>query len=244
MRIYNDFEIEVTDINNLKKGRVTVGSTMYLTTHILPLILPEFKEKCPNIELNILEENSTELEHSLSAGMIDFAIMHTAPFHEISKGNNTIYHLLFRDPFLLVTKKEHPLGKYAVKNPGAPFPKIDPLSLRQGPFIMIWKGQRIRQVAEIILQRADINPLIALTTKSYETARRLACVGIGVTFVPYQYSRIFTGDYQPDYYSLDDAYSPYWNMCVAVQKNSYISKAAKLLIDMICEKVGAESPGI
>ena len=66
LKIYNDFEIEVSDINNLKKGRVTIGITVYLATFILPVVLPVFKKLCPNIELAIVEKNSTELEKSLS----------------------------------------------------------------------------------------------------------------------------------------------------------------------------------
>jgi len=241
LKIYNDFEMEVGDINNLKKGRVTLGCTMYLTTHILPLVLPAFKERCPNIEVNIVEENSTELEKELTAGALDFAIMHTAPFFETSNGGAILFQSLFRDPFLLVTKKNHRLGKYAVKNPKSRYPKIDLSLFSKEPFLMVWRGQRIRQVSDIILNKASINPLVALTTKSYETARRLACQGIGVTFVPEQYSRIFTGNYPADYYSLDDAYSAYWDMSIAVSKNGYVSRAAQVFMDMVRDKVGKEA---
>lgn len=238
LRIYNDFEIEVSDINNLKKGRITIGITVYLATYVLPLVLPAFKEKCPNIEIIIIERNSTELDKALASGEIDFAIMHTFPFNEHANNQNTMIYPLFKDPLMLVTKKNHPLHQHAVSVEGLEYPQIDLTLFANEPFIMLNPEQKIRQVANLILQKADVNPDIALTTKSYETARRLACEGIGVTFVPRQYLEIFPGNYYPDYYFIDEKYTPYWTMCVAVQKNAYISRASQLFIRMVTDKFG------
>lgn len=239
LNIYNDFEIEMSDINNLKKGRITIGCTIYLATHILPVIIPMFKRECPNIELYVVEKNSTELEKELAAGKVDFALMHTSPVYNISDTSNIHFYPLYKDPFILVTQKDHPLSKHAVNVKGLEYPTIDLTLFAHEPFILIKREQRIRQVSELILQKANIKPTIVLTTKSFEIARRLACEGIGVTFVPQQYSHIFPGIYKPSYYFIDKKYSPYWTMCVAVQKDAYISKAAKLFVRMVSEKFGS-----
>lgn len=216
-----------------------MGFTNYLATYMLPVVLPVFKEMCPNIEVFIKEKSSAELDKALSTGEIDFAVMHICPFHEISSSLYVDFHPLFKDPFLLTAKKGHPLSQYAVHVNGLKYPKIDLTLFTKEPFIMINHGQRIRQVTEIILQKANINPIVAITTKSYETARRLACQGIGVAFVPLQYLRIFNGIYQPDYYFIDEKYSPYWTLCVAVQRNAYVSAAEKLFIRLVSEKFGS-----
>lgn len=239
MKIYNDFEIEVSDINNLKKGRITIGFTTYLAVYLLPVVLPVFKQQCPNIEVIIVEKTSSELEKALGIGEIDFAIMHTSPFYEISNSLNVDFHPLFKDPFILVTKPNHILDRYAEEVEGLDYPLIDLALFAREPFIMVTRVQRIRQVSDIILQKANINPIIALTTKNYETARRLACAGIGVTFVPKQYLQLFTNTYEPAYYYIDEKYTPYWTLCVAVQKNAYISKASQLFIKMLSQKVSS-----
>ena len=244
LKIYNDFEIEVSDINNLKKGKISIGITVYLATYILPVILPAFKAQCPHIEVFIIEKNSTELDKALASGEIDFAIMHTFPFSEHANKQNTDIYPLNQDPLVLVTKRNHPLGRYAVSREGQKYPEIDLALFANEPFIMLNHEQKIRHVTNSLLQKANINPTVVLTTKSYETARRLACEGIGVTLVPLQYLSIFPGNYNPDYYHIDEKYSPYWTMCVAVQKNAYISKAAQLFINMVSEKFGPENGGI
>jgi DNA-binding transcriptional LysR family regulator len=241
LRIYNDFEIEISDINKLKKGRVTIGCTIYLATYILPVIIPMFKQECPNIELYIVERNSTELEKDLSEGKVDFAIMHTSPVYKASKISNINFYPLCKDPFLLVTKQGHPLSKYAVNVANSNYPKIDLTLFANEHFILVKRNQRIRQVSELIFQKANINPTIVFTTKSFEIARRLACEGIGVTFVSEQYSQIFPGIYKPAYYSIDKKYSPYWTMCVAVQKDAYISNAAKFFIKLLSQEFGSNT---
>lgn len=239
MKIYSDFEIEISDINNLKKGRVTVGITVYLATFMLPVILPEFKRKCPNIEVSIVEKNSTELDRALSSGEIDFAIMHTIPFYESHSNPNIDVYALYDDPLVLVTKKDHPLRRFAVTMKDCNYPQLDLTLFACEPFVMLKKEQKIRQVTDLILQKANINPVIPLTTKSFETARRLACEGIGVAIVPLQYLQIFPGTYSPDYYCLDEKFSPYWTLCVAVQKKAYISKAAQLFVRIASDKFGS-----
>lgn len=241
LRIYSDFEIEVSDINNLKKGRIIIGITVYLATHILPVVLPAFKKRCPNIEVIIIEKNSTELDRSLASGEIDFAIMHTLPFQEHTHHSTADIYPLSKDPLVLVTQKDHPLRSYAMQQAGKEFPQTDLLLWANEPFIMLNPEQKIRQITDLILSKAGISPAIALTTKSYETARRLACEGIGITLVPRQYLAIFPGNFYPDYYFIEEKYSPYWTMCVAVQKNAYISKAAQLFIHMVSE-LFASSP--
>lgn len=44
LKIYSDFEAEISDINQLKTGRIVMGTTNHLGTVILPEILLEFKE--------------------------------------------------------------------------------------------------------------------------------------------------------------------------------------------------------
>ncbi|MEN6412318.1 MAG: LysR family transcriptional regulator [Veillonellales bacterium] len=236
LKIYNDFEIEISDINNLKKGKITIGITVYLATYVLPLVLPAFKRKCPNIDVFITEKNSTELDRALHSGEIDFAIMHTFPFNEQVSNPNTVIYPLFKDPLMLVTKKNHPLRQHAVPVNGLEYFSIDLTLFKREPFVMITREQKIGQVAHMILQKAGIDPIIALTTKSYETARRLACEDIGVTFIPRQYLQISSSDYYPDYYYIDEKYTPYWTLCVSVQKGAYISRASQLFIRMLTDK--------
>lgn len=242
LRMYNDFEQEVSDISNLKRGRVTVGITVYLATSILPDLIVEFREKCPNIQVQIVEETSTQLEKKLTAGELDFALLHALPPPGQALGDGVNFHLLQHDPFVLATQKNHPLCNERRVVAGYEFPVVDIKRFANEPFILITRGQRIRQVSDIILSRSGISPPIALSTKSFETARRLAFQGVGVSFLPQQYIDIFQSSYEGEYFSLEESCSPYWTLGIAVSRNSYVSKAARCMMEMICHRFNKTLP--
>ena len=51
LKIYEDFESEISDMNNLKTGRIHLGITNHLGILTLPQTVKRFREICPFIEL-------------------------------------------------------------------------------------------------------------------------------------------------------------------------------------------------
>lgn len=68
LKIYENLEGEISDINGLRTGRIRMGITNHLGTVVLPKILPPFRRQCPFIELEILEETTDKLENRLLSG--------------------------------------------------------------------------------------------------------------------------------------------------------------------------------
>lgn len=99
LKIYQDFELEVSDINNLKTGKIHLGTTNHLGTLALSKILPRFCDVCSNIELTISEENSSKLEEMLMSGELDFAIMHSPA--DIRTQPQFHFDIMRRDPFVI-----------------------------------------------------------------------------------------------------------------------------------------------
>lgn len=228
LKMYEDFEIEISDINNLKTGRIHLGITNHLGTLVLPHILPRFLELCPYIELTIAEETTQELEQKLLAGQLDFAIMHAPKdnFHPQVR-----YDILTQDPFLIALSPDHPLLSRAEKRPGYDNPVLDVKLLKKERFLMLHTGQRIRHVTDTVLAKAGITqPDILITLKNYETAQMLASRGLGVTLLPQQYTSIAVPDFQPAFCSIDEKYDASWDMCIATLKNNFLSKADQLFI--------------
>lgn len=233
LKIYEDFELEISDMNNLKTGRIHLGVTNHLGTIVLPHVLPRFCELCPFIELHVLEENSTSLEQKLLMGELDFAVMHAPKEPENSQID---YSILKKDPFLLITSGSHPLAAKAQKREGYKYPVADITLLKNESFIMLPKQQRIRQVTDSVLKRAGISqPDIRLTLKSYETAGLLAARGIGITFIPSQYYKLTPSEYAPALFSIDEKYDATWDMCIATLKGGFLSKADQLFIRILKE---------
>lgn len=72
------------------------------------------------------------------------------------------------------------------------------------PHLLCGKAdQKLRQVADEILRKAGIRPDICCTTKSMETAKRLAAGGMGATFLPKSYMTLYSGTEGLSCYPLD-----------------------------------------
>lgn len=61
------------------------------------------------------------------------------------------------------------------------------------PFILLNQNQIIRHISDSILDKTSFDPIIELTEKNFETAKRLAYYGIRLTFAPLQLG-IFTNN--------------------------------------------------
>lgn len=232
LKIYDDFELEISDINNLKTGRISMGITNHLGTIILPKVLPQFKQECPSVEIHIFEETTNCLEEKLLSGELDFAILH-APKQDTHPMLS--HELLGNDPFVIALAADHPLMKKAQETEGYPYPVLDLKLLKHEPFIMLHKQQRIRHVTDAILAKAKINPPVILTLKNYETAQSLAGRGLGVTLLPKDYACITSADTPPVLLSIDEKYSPGWNLCITTLKNGFLSRADQYFLSLVRE---------
>ena len=228
LALYEDLEREISDINNLKTGKIRLGITSHLGTSVLTRVLPRFHRQFPGVECSVTEDTSDGLEERLSRRELDFAIMH-APKDSSCSGIS--YELLSRDPFLVVAPHGHPVGRFA--RPGKrEYPELDLDHLKDQPLLMVQKGQRIRQITDALLAKAGIvHPEILLTLKSFETIQLLCTEGMGITLLPKQYTALPSLSARPDYYSIPESYGAFWELCIAVPKDAYESRAAKQFLD-------------
>jgi DNA-binding transcriptional LysR family regulator len=233
LRSYNDFEIEVSDINNFKKGRLNIGITTYIASYLLPKILPEFKKLAPNIEFNFTEKNSTDLEEEIKKGSVDFAVMHKSANDEPDIKGNLQYTKIAKNRFLLVTRHDHEIKDKAILINENDLPYVDIRDLEYETFILGNKGQRSRQIVDSIFQNAKISPSNTMITRSFTTAKELAAQRIGVTILPEFYLDLIEGTKEVDCYNINVEYCPFWHICVTTNINGYLSKASELFISLI-----------
>lgn len=230
--IYEDLEKEIYDINDMRKGRLVIGTTIYLGAYVLPLVLPIYKQIYPNIELSIVEFNSTELEQLITGGKVDVSIMHLP-----IQSDTICYKTLSIDRFLLAVPPQHRLNNYGYSKEDGNYPYLDLKLTDKEDFILSDPSGRIRQVSDVILRNANITPNIVLVTKSIETAKRLAAVGLGIALVPESYSKIFTSSYEPRYYHIEEKYEDYWTLVIAYHNEHYLSKPAREFIRIVEENI-------
>lgn len=227
--IYSDFKSEITHINELKAGRLVIGIARYMGMNILPKILPDFNKNYPNVEIIIREENTRVLENLVLGGNVDFALTHV---HKKEMNEKINYEILKEDEFLLVTSKGYLINsdKIKIKN-GKSY--VDLRDLEGEKFILLDINKGIRKVQDRTIKSYGINPEVVFTTKNFETAKRLASNGMGITIIPKDYLNIFSQDKSYDSFNLSDTEENIWYTAILTIPDIYKSRATKVFIDEV-----------
>ena len=158
---------------------------------------------------------------------MDFALLH-AP--KLAPNPLLNYEFLSEDPFVIALAAGHPLIEKAQKKPGYLFPVLDVRLLKNEPLILLHPQQRIRHVSDAILAKAKITPNIVLTIKNYETAQRL----------PMDYAALAYADHPPVLLSIDESYSPSWDLSIATLKGGFLSRADQYFLDLVRQTFAQE----
>ena len=105
---YRRAKNELWDNEHLKGGKVTLGISSFRGRRMVPLILKKFSEKYPDVQVDIVEENSMKLEELLLEAQLDLAVIALPP---VKLKHGTIF--LKDDEVLLVANRHHPIMESA-----------------------------------------------------------------------------------------------------------------------------------
>lgn len=232
---------EIADIKDFTTGQLTIGLSHTRGRKLLPEILPIYTKQFPNIQLQLLEGNSSQLDASLLHGDVDL-IIGMLPFRV---ENIETVPICEEDILLAVTDglletifpgRLHEIKEQLNSNPDLSF-------LEPCPFLLINPGNRVRIIADEIFEEAQITPKIILETENIETAIALAAKGMGITFYPKMFlsksdhfQRIMNKHSGLNFYSLNH-HKAHGTLAIGYHKGHYMSQATKEFIRIAKENV-------
>ncbi|MCM1148546.1 MAG: LysR family transcriptional regulator [Butyricicoccus sp.] len=152
------------NIRNEKQGCLRLGFSIQRGLQLLPLVLPEFSRRYPDVQL-ILEEHGSELlEKIVGDGKIDLGLVTTEP-----SDSNLKYILIENESYVLLTSRGSALGSR--RRPGDSVSLIELVGER---FVSLKPGHNIRVIQDRVFARCGISPRILMETDSLEGAMRTA----------------------------------------------------------------------
>lgn len=218
---------EMEDIAEMRKGKLIVGSLPITGSHVLPLVLPIFKTRFPDIEVVLLEDTTANLEHSTANGQTDISLL-TLPLQEPS----LVYQTLLEEEICLAVPPDHPFAEDREKRSGG----IRVSDLHDEHFIVLKKGQGFRQIALDLCSKAGFTPKIVFESANIETVQSLVAAGMGIAFVPHMVTRSKSSDFVPVYLNLANP-RPTRTLVIASRKGRYLSKAAEAFISTLMDVI-------
>lgn len=209
-----------------ERGRLKLSIPILRGSYLIPIILPLFHDKFPNVEIVLNEGSSLEVEKSVKSGVSDLVIFNK-PFCKLSLQYETIH----KEEMLLVMHKDHPLSSKGIKINGLRYPWMDIQLCKNEPFIVQFPNQHTGEVERHIFQQANIKPPIVLETRNLEASVRLASLGYGLTFISESHIKHISFPKKPMFFSVGNP-TTIMDVIAAYLDKESLSKYARELIEI------------
>jgi LysR family hydrogen peroxide-inducible transcriptional activator len=213
------------DLSDLKKGRLVIGSLPMTGSHVMPVILPAFRERFPDIDIVLIEDTTANLEKLASTGETDLSLL-SLPIQSAELD----YEPFLEEAILLAVPANHPLrSKSTNKKSASSIVSLN--TVRDEPFIVLKKGQGFREITFDLCRSAGFIPNVVFESNNIETIQSLVAAGMGVALVPQMVMRDRQGQgkHAPAYLKITDENAAR-SLVIGYRKQRYLSIAAQAFI--------------
>lgn len=149
---------------------IRLGIFPTLAPYLLPHVIPNIRNRFPQLEMLLIEEKTEILIHQLREGKIDAAILAepvTEPMFESMP--------LFTEPFVLALPDKHPLSKQRT---------LGLNELEQQHLLLLEEGHCMRDHALEACALSGASEKEGFRATSLETLRQMVAAGVGITLLP------------------------------------------------------------
>lgn len=180
----------INNLTTLKTGQLSIGASNLFAAYVMSPLIAQFKQRFPDIRIQLSEGNTTQLEALLSNNSVDIVVDN---YHY----DSTLYNkeLYCQENILLAVPRRFPvheklrtyqLSHDSIKNksyldesyPAVPLEEFSIL-----PFIMLTPGNDTRIRGDRLCRGAGFHPNIILELNQQSTAYMAASTQLGATFI-------------------------------------------------------------
>jgi DNA-binding transcriptional LysR family regulator len=166
-------DAELGALRGVQSGRVLVGALHTMGPIDLALVLADFHNRHPGIELTVRENSSEELAEMLRVDELDLAFLSVT---ERIESHGLGLHQLVSEELVVVLPPEHRLARRA---------RVRMAELAAEQFISYRPGARLRELLVAAGAQAGFEPHVTLESNESRRIRRLVSRGMGVAILPY-----------------------------------------------------------
>lgn len=180
----------INDLSGLKTGHLSVGASTLFAAYVVPSLITQFNQKFPDVHIQLIEGNTTELEEMLGNGALDFVIDN---YHYDSVLYNK--ELYCKENILLAVPKRFPVNEVLqeyqlsyenIKNKkylNKKYPSVPLEKFEEIPYIMLTQGNDTRARGDRLCREAGFRPNIVLEFNQQSTAYMASSTQLGATFI-------------------------------------------------------------
>lgn len=166
-----DSQRAISNLSSTVAGQLHIGTSHHIGLHRLPPVLRNYNQSFPDVELDMQFLDSEMVCKAVLHGELELGIVTLPP----DNTDPLTLIPLWNDPLHIVASEDHPLAKES---------KVQLQSLANHPAILPARGTFTREVIEGMLQPAEIELQVRLSTNYLETIRMMVEIGLGWSVLP------------------------------------------------------------
>ena len=190
---------------------LTIGSSMFFCTSLLPALLQSFQAAHPNITLTFSEAEPGSLTEKLLHGELDLALAVEKPAH-----SQIVTQPWMKEEMVLAVPARYQINSELAKycydfdaflkrnEPGCRKPPVPLIRFVGMPFLLLNERNDIHARTKKICANAGFAPKVKLLLTQMMTAYYLVCEGQGVTLLRDTIPEYVTPNDNVVFYTLDD----------------------------------------
>ncbi|MEK7696770.1 MAG: LysR family transcriptional regulator, partial [Pseudomonadota bacterium] len=140
--LYGEMENQVRELTGDVSGILIIGASTTIAEYVLPMLLGEFKEKYPAINLRLKVSNSMGIVHMVEDNSVDVGIVESP-----ISNKNLVVEVCWLDKLVFICPPNHPLAKKA---------SIRGQDLVGLPFVCREEGSGTREYISEFLAKSDM----------------------------------------------------------------------------------------
>ena len=170
IRMVEESEDLLSQIANLKKGRLRIGASMTIGTYLLPNIINDFKNEHKELKMPFLINNTDYIVDKILSNDLDIAFVEGPfSFEEITSK------FFIKDELCLISSPD-----YFIKSPQ----EITLADLEEEKFILREEGSGTRDIVIRKLEQININFKIKHVLNNFEAIKKAIIANMGISILP------------------------------------------------------------
>lgn len=162
-------EVE-TDMKALhENASIRIGASVTIGANVLPQMVSRFNRLCPQIQIEVYEDNTEKIENRILRDQIDLGLVEgeTASPDVINKA-------FMDDELVLICGANHRF---------AALPIVEPQELEQESFIIRERGSGTRKTFEDVMQKHSLTWNVTWTCNNADTIKMAVREGLGISVI-------------------------------------------------------------
>jgi DNA-binding transcriptional LysR family regulator len=225
IQIKKDTYNQITDLVEIKKGKLIIGLTPERGTEMFAAIYPIFYKKYPNIKIETIEMGVRQQQREISKGNLDIGFLTIQDWQK----TNDEYISICSEAIILGVPVKHPFAQLGGRL-GEKYPEVNLHYFKNDYFAIMQKGSTLREIYDQLFCEGNVNPPILLETRSCHNLYKMVAEGICCSVFPISYAE---ENHNVAYFSLQQ--KPTWEIAASFKKGSHLNSAAKELVKLSTE---------